>query len=332
MKSRKKLPIPGAVLSAALEALALMTPKAWGILIIVVLALMPFAYVGCYRLYTLIDQTQFPAVSEEVRARVAQTGPDAAEAEKGAALAYAMLHQLKYELDSTFGWTVNDMLPTRWLDNRGNRQRGVIFATRMLQKFYSINLAKYGEADQENNDLKQARERLFAFDETAWGFLGLVYAAENKYREGIGLVEKYMADATAGRATFNMRSDDIYNLLTFIIGGELLDQPMGLLAQTNERVSFFELDDRVEYAKGVVLVVRDFLYALTELYPEIMNKGGEENIKIAFREINQICTFDPYIVLRGEHDSLFADHRGKVARYLLNVEKRLRDVAESIRR
>ena len=58
-------------------------------------------------------------------------------------------------MNSTFGWSVNDLVisPTRWLDNRANRQLGTIFATRMLINFFSTTLAKYGKVDAENDVL-----------------------------------------------------------------------------------------------------------------------------------------------------------------------------------
>jgi hypothetical protein len=48
--------------------------------------------------------------------------------------------------------------------------------------------------------------------------------------------------------------------------------------------------------------------------------------------MEQVCTFDPLIVLRGRHDSIMADHRGKMASYLITIRERLNDVAQSIRR
>ena len=64
-------------------------------------------------------------------------------------------------MNSTFGWSVNDLIisPPRWLDNRSNRQRGTIFATRMMINFFSTNLAKYGKVDKENEYLIEAREK-----------------------------------------------------------------------------------------------------------------------------------------------------------------------------
>jgi hypothetical protein len=233
-------------------------------------------------------------------------------------------------MNSTFGWSVNDLWisPTRWLDNRANRQRGVIFATRMLVTFYATNLAKYGTVDAENEWLKEAREKRFAFSEDSWW----LPSSESEYRKGLELLRKYETAVEDGKAVFNMRTDDIYNLFMFIISNQFLDQPLGLLVQATEEVRYWDLDDRIYYTQGVILVLRDFLETMVKLYPAIREKGGEENIQIAFKEMERVCTFDPLVVLRGRHDSIMADHRGKMASYVISIRERLNDVTQSIRR
>ena len=287
-------------------------------------------YWGLYKGYTTIDVTRFPWFSSNMHSILDQTKPNSAEAKKGIALSAALSNRLEEEMGSTFGWSVNDLIvsPTRWLDNRANRQRGVIFATRMLINFFSTNLAKYGTVDKENNLLKEAREKYFAFSEDSWWFP----STESQYRKGIALMRKYEDELAAGNGVYNMRSDDMYNMLTFIIGKQLLDQPLGLLVQPENEVAYTELDDRIYYTQGVILVLRDFIRTFVDLYPVIKEKGGEENIKIAMREMELICTFDPLIVLRGDHDSVTADHRGKMARYLISFRERINDLAQSIRR
>ena len=287
-------------------------------------------YWGIYKGYTFIDPAKFPWSDSNMHSILDQTKPDSADAKKGIALSAAIGNRLEEELQSSLGWSVNDLVisPTRWLDNRANRQRGVIFATRMLINFFSTNLAKYGKVDAENELLKEARERHFAFSEGSWWFP----SSESEYRKGIELLRKYQEALAGEKAIYNMRSDDMYNMITFIIGNQFLDQPLGLLVQPNDEVAYTELDDRIYYTQGVILVLRDFLQTFIQLYPEVKEKGGEENIRIAFREMEQICTFDPLIVLRGEHDSVTADHRGKVARYLIHIRERINDLAQSIRR
>jgi hypothetical protein len=287
-------------------------------------------YWGVYKGYTLIDPTRFPWFESKIHSALNQTKPDSAEQQKGIVLCAAISNRLEEEMDSAFGWSVNDLIisPTRWLDNRANRQRGVIFATRMLINFFSTNLAKYGKVDAENEFLKEAREKYLAFSEDSWWFP----STESQYRKGIELLRKYKDALAGGKATYNMRSDDMYNMLTFIIGNQFLDQPFGLVVQPNDEVPYTELDDRIYYTQGVVLALRDFIRTFVDLYPEIKEKGGQENVRIAFRDMEQICTFDPLIVLRGDHDSVTADHRGKMARYLISFRERINDLAQSIRR
>ena len=289
-------------------------------------------YWTVYKGYTILDPTRFPQLDQNITDLLKETTPDSSQAKKGAVLSASIRNRLEQEMNSTFGWSVNDLIisPTRWLDNRANRQRGTIFATRMLLNFFSTNLAKYGNVDAENESLKKARETYFAFSADSWWFP----SSEKQYKNGIELIKRYEADLVRGdkNAIFNLRTDDMFNMLSFIISNQFLDQPLGLLVQTNDEVPYSELDDRIYYTQGVILVLRDTLQTFVHLYPEIKEKGGEENIRIAFREMNQICTFDPQVVLRGRHDSIMADHRGKMARYLIAVRERINDLAQSIRR
>ena len=306
----------------------------WALVIILAFFLIWPLTIGLYWVvyqgYTALDPTKFPWQQTPTHAKLKQDAAGLSEAEKGVLMTSALSNRLELELESSLGWSVNDLIisPTRHLDNRGSRQRGVIFATRMLVNFFSTNLAKYGTVDAENEMLKEAREKHFAFSEDSWW----LPSSESEYEKGIELLREYEKNLSGGKAVYNMRTDDMYNLLTFITGKELMDQPMGLLVQTNDEVPYTKLDDRIYYSQGVILVLRDFLRTFVALYPEIKEKGGEENIKIAFRDMEQICTFDPLIVMRGDHDSVMADHRGKVARYLISMRERVNDLAQSIRR
>jgi hypothetical protein len=288
-------------------------------------------YWTVYRAYTLVDQTRFPDLDTNIAAAMKSTTPESEAAQKGAALLASIRNRLQQEMDSTFGWSINDLIisPTSWLDNRANRQRGTIFATRMMATFFSTNLAKYGNVDKENANLKEAREKYFAFTSDSWWFP----SSESQYEKGIAELKQYEADLLKGDsgAVFNLRTDDMVNMLEFIISKQFMDEPLGLLVQSNDDVPYTELDDHIYYTQGITLVVRDVLRTFVHLYPEVQEKGGKENIRIALKEINQICTFDPLIVLRGDHDSIMADHRGKIARYLISIRERINDLAQSIK-
>ncbi len=286
-------------------------------------------YWTVYKGYTILDPTRFPELDQNIILILEKTKPDSDQRQKGAALLAAVRNRLQQEMNSTFGWSVNDLIisPTRWLDNRANRQRGTIFATRMLTTYFSTNLAKYGKVDAENKYLQQAREQYFAFNSDSWWFP----STEKQYKKGIEQLKKYESELIKGDAIFNLRTDDMYNMLAFVISNQFLDQPLGLLVQANDEVPYSELDNRIYFTQGVILVLRDALRTFVHLYPEVKEKGGQENIAIAFREMNQICTFDPLIVLRGDHDSIMADHRGKMAKYLISVRERINDLAQSIK-
>jgi hypothetical protein len=288
-------------------------------------------YWTVYRTFTLVDATRFADLDTNIAAVLKSTTPESTAPQKGVALLTSIRNRLEQEMDSTFGWSINDLIisPTRWLDNRANRQRGTIFATRMMTTFFSTNLAKYGKVDKENQYLKEARETYLAFSSNSWWFP----SSENQYEKGIAELKQYEADLLKddGSAVFNLRTDDMYNMLEFIIGKQFLDQPLGLLVQSNDQVAYSELDNHIYYTQGIILVLRDALRTFVHLYPEAQEKGGKENILIAFKEMDQICTFDPLMVLRGDHDSIMADHRGKMARYLISIRERIDDLAQSIK-
>ncbi len=249
---------------------------------------------------------------------------------KGSLLVQSIYNQLDRELDSTLGWTVNDVSISKYFDNRENRQKGILFATRMIFTFYSTELSKLGKTDNENELLKTVREKEFAYSSDVWGFF--VASSESKYKSGISNIRLYEKDLIANKAVFNMRSDNVYELLKLITGPKLIDQTMGYLIQKDDEVSFTELDDRVYYAQGVALVVRDVMNALIKIYPEILEKGGEKNILEGLSDLDKIVSFNPIVVLRGSNDSMLADHRGKVAKYLIAVDRRIEELMESLRK
>jgi hypothetical protein len=137
----------------------------------------------------------------------------------------------------------------------------------------------------------------------------------------------------AGTAVFNLRTDDIYDLLTYITGREFLDQPMGLLIQSGEDVVLPPTRTTASTTpRGPCWLCATASTPWSSAYPSIGQKGGEENLKEAFRAMDKICSFDPPFVVEGSHDSMLADHRGKMARYYITVISRLNDVTQSVNR
>lgn len=267
------------------------------------------------KLYSKIDQTEFPEPMK------IQETSSLSELDKGKLVADSIIHQMKYELNSMFGWSINDILfNSYFLDNRAARQYGVYHATKVLMDLYSMNIAKLGSNDRENQFLYSARLNQFAIDPRSLIFP----SAESSYEKGIELVEKYKKSLDDGSGVYNCRTDDLYASFNIVVGENLLGYALGLLQNTQE-LAFYELDNKIYEVQGIVLVVRDFINTIYSLYPEINNKGNIENMTAAMDYMNRICTYDPlYITAKVNSGEL-------IISYVLFAKNRLEDVRDSIR-
>lgn len=278
--------------------------------------------------YERMDPTSFPMPDTNPSIQAWKESPT--NANECAAMTRAVYEQLKRELESPFGWSANDLLasPTAYLDNRRNRELGVLSATRLIFNQFSTGFAKYGSSIEENPNLKIAREQYFNQSAATWGFLRA--SAEADYRLGIALMEKYVDQVRHGQAIYNVRTDNIYNMLTYILSPELFDMALGRLIVTD--IPFTGADDRCYYAQGVMLVIRSVVRTMDVLYPVLREKGGSDNLDKAYEAMNRICTFDPLIVLAARGDSIFADHPSKMARDWYLAHSLLTNIRDSINR
>lgn len=270
---------------------------------------------GSQRLYAMIDTDTFP--QPVALGDVSQLD----EKGKGKVLLDAITHQMRRELGSTFGWSANDIVFNRFLlDNRAYRQYGVYHATRMLIDQYSTQIAKLGANDRESDFLYKARLNSFAIDPRKFMFP----SAEGAYKKGLELCESYKKGLDNGSSIYNCRTDDIYSSFNLIVGENLLGYALGLLKDA-QNINFYTLDNRIYEVQGIVLVVRDFIWALHNLYPEFINKNNDENMKAALDYLTKICTYDPmYITSKVNSGEL-------IISYLLFAKNRLEDIRDSIR-
>lgn len=282
-----------------------------GILLILFLCLW-----GSQKIYGWMDPVVFP---ESVT-----LPPDAgnlAENEKGKILLDAITRQMRSELDSPLGWTFNDLIFNRFLfDNRAYRQYGVYHATKFLLDLYSTQIAKLGNSDKESDFLYKARINSFAIDPRSFMFP----SAEGSYKKGLKLLNQYKESLDNGKGIYNMRSDDLYASFITVTGENLLGRALGLLENSQE-MSFYELDNRIYEVQGIALVLRDFLKALYELYPEIKAKNNAENMAAAMGYLDKICNYNPLYI------TSFFNSGELILSYLLFAKARLEDIRDSIR-
>ncbi|CAK7058575.1 MAG: hypothetical protein DESF_02504 [Desulfovibrio sp.] len=271
---------------------------------------------GLQRAYSFIDATTFP------EPMALPTAADKLpENEKGKVLLDAITHQLQRELNSTFGWSINDIVFNRFiLDNRAYRQYGVYHATRFLLDLYASQIAKLGTSDRESEFLYKARINSFAIDPRSFMFP----SAEGSYKKGFKLLEDYKKSLDNGTGVYNCRSDDLYASFVTVTGENLLGYALGLL-QNAQSMSFYTLDNRIYEVQGIVLVLRDFINTLYMLYPEIRAKNNEENMASAMSYLNRICEYDPLYITSSFNSGEL------VLSYLLFAKARLEDIRNSIR-
>jgi hypothetical protein len=277
-----------------------------------------FVIWGAQKLYALTDKTIFPTPYAVV------TTPEMSEADKGVQLIDALTNRMHYELDSTYGWSANDVIFNKWvMDNRAYRQYGTYVATKMLLDHYSTVIAKLGNSDRENEDLYEARLNHFALSPSRWGTL-FIPSAEGSYTKAFESIEKYKDDLQKGKAVYNARTDDIYSAFNVVLGETIFGYALGLLQDTQNQ-PFYALDNKIYEVQGVMLVVRDYVNALYALYPEIAAKGNAENFAAAMDYLDRICEYDPMYIT-----SVF--NSGElIISYVLFARNRLEDIRDSIR-
>lgn len=271
---------------------------------------------GSQALYSTIDRVSFPE-----RFAVEENAANLPENEKGKILLNSITHQLQYELNSTFGWTYNDILFNKYvLDNRAYRQYGVYHTTKVLMDLYAMNIAKLGSSDRESQFLYEARLNNFSIDPRSFWFP----SAESRYEKGLEKCEQYKASLDNGKGVYNARTDDIYASFDTVIGENMLGYALGLM-QNSQDLPFYTLDNRIYEVQGMTLVIRDFIATMYELYPEIRNKNNEDNMMAALDYLDKICTYNPlYITSTINSGELVISH-------LIFAKNRLQDIRDSLR-
>ena len=103
----------------------------------------------------------------------------------------------------------------------------------------------------------------------------------------------------------------------------MLGYAIGLLENVSDE-PFYTLDNHIYEVQGIVLVVRDFISTLAQLYPETL-QNTDKDLAAAMRYLDAICTYDPLIITSTFNcgEVILAD--------LTFAKARLEDIRNSIR-
>ncbi len=273
---------------------------------------------GSQKIYAFIDPVVFPQAYPAPQANLN-------ESQKGVYLLDALSNRMRYEINSTFGWSANDIVFNKWvLDNRAYRQFGTYKATKELLDHYSIVVAKLGNNDREDENLYSARFNSFSMNPERWGMLFLP-SAEDSYDKGLKQIDVYKKNLLNGKAVFNCRADDVYSAFELILSEKLMGHALGLL-QNSQDLPFYTLDNRIYEVQGMALVIRDYVKTLYDLYPEMAGgKNNEENMKVSLDFLDRIATYNPLYITSSFNSGEL------IISYLLFARNRLEDVKDSIR-
>lgn len=254
------------------------------------------------------------------------------DAEKSKFVLDAIIYQLQEELGTFPYWVPNDLngwspiLLPGISDNRASRQLGVQYETQVLVAAWGQYTSKYGMNDEPSQDLIDAATKSFNQHPTAWLFPD----AESKYRNGFEQVAAYEAKALAGTATVNVTKANLVNFLQ-VMQEPGISTPAGKVNQRTKHIPFFEADNDLYFAAGAGTVVRDALAAFRLVYhKELEITNATQNLDEGIASLDSLASFNPWLVLAGEHDSMLPSHPGKASTYLNDAYTRLDDVIQAL--
>lgn len=229
-----------------------------------------------------------------------RTGP------RGVAFVEACIQPLDHELNHRFlGWRPNDII--RIADNIRNLQLGVLEVTRRTAVALAENLSRTGSTDAYVPGLEYAMNS-FMIKPSEFMFP----SAEGKYQEGLDEWQNYQHMLERNEERFYRRVDNLVPLLKAyesILGScdENLVKELG-------EMSTFKADDVFYYTKGVATAMGTILEAVALDFDDTIGSiQGMDVLHHTIEALHHASHMDPWIVLEGKPDGIFANHRANIA-------------------
>jgi hypothetical protein len=236
-----------------------------------------------------------------------------AETVRGVAFVSAVIKPLEFELqERRLGWRPNDVV--QYTDNVNNFQLGVLEATRRATTRLAERISRTGTTNVLDENLERAMN-CFMIDPDSY----LLPSAESKYEEGLEELRTYKKRLIAGDAEFYTRADNLIPLL--VAFADLLGSCDDNLVKATEKdgtpVSTFAADDYFYYAKGVASAVLPILEAVAEDFQEtLITRRAMDVLHHAIHACREASEMAPLIVLEGDMDGIFANHRANMAAHI----------------
>jgi hypothetical protein len=275
----------------------------------------------------------------------------------GVATTSALLQVMETLLDKPGGYTHNDRLPPGvMLDNMPIWEYGALIQVRDLSRAMREYYSRSQSQSREDEDLSMAEPR-FNFQANSW----VLPASESEYRDGMTLVESYLArltDEQNKQAQFYARADNLHMYLgmvssrlgslsqrlsasvgqarinTDLAGDSAATQATSADQMTEVKTSWFEIDDIFYEARGSSWALIHFLKAVEKDFAGVLQK---KNALISLRQIireleeTQGTIYSP-IILNGSGFGLVANHSLVMASYVSRANAAIIDLRDLLSR
>lgn len=249
-------------------------------------------------------------------------------ATSGEFFARTMRELVDHELSSPAGWRPNDFFlwgPQLWADNNASRQLGIIQAVRESMRVFRDNLTKVSATGYDAN-LLEADTR-FRNDERKYWFP----SAERSLGEGVDALDRYIAGLRTTPPTskpINRRNVELIRLFT--TWTDLLGSAHADLYADN--VSFFDTDDHFYHAQGMAHVMHHLTRAIRREYePELRERVTVlELVDEVASSLGRAGELKPFMVLDGDADGLFANHRRNLDAFLVDARQKMYSIREEL--
>lgn len=256
------------------------------------------------------------------------------QAVSGEIFASTIMAIVEHELSGPVGWRPNDFVlwgPGLWADNNANRQLGIIQAVRESARVLRDNLTKVS-ATQYDENLVTADT---AFRNDAKKFW--LPSAENKFRAGVAALGAYVAGLNTTPPTskpMNLRNTELIKL--FQAWTDLLGDAHANLFKQQEpdgsRVPMWRNDDYFYHAQGFAHVLYHLVRAVKQEYgaalvdrPTVLSLLDE-----VAAALGAAALLKPLIVLDGDPDGLFANHRRNLGAFLVEARQKMYSIRDEL--
>lgn len=247
-------------------------------------------------------------------------------------------------------WLPNDVIyPAILLDNPQNWQIGVLEVLRYSTRVLRDDLSRQRTTDKIDPDCEDAFTA-FSNNPSLWMFP----AAEAKFSSGVKALQKYEQGLKSGSSNFYPRTDNLIVLIdqfASLLGGESTklsnaprDRAERISAETAgdpnleekpnktyTEVPWTEIDDNFYHAQGVAYAMREMLIAARWEFRDVIKIKRSEALLNSVIDELEVAQFEPWFILNGSRDSIFANHSLTLMATLQDARQKLRSFAETMR-